>query len=169
MEEPVCSEDRLFDEKVIRLIEDTHWVRVDRGSIRRRYKLRPTNIEVDVMFMARTNGNGVPRIFILELKESDLDKVLRQAVIRSRYAHYTYTVIDFSPEYIVDYIIRYWETHAKKLAQYGVGIISYRKPCDHYDPDYGKTEPVLVRKAKYHNIYGFSRYPVARHPVKPYA
>ena len=53
----VLSEDRLFDDRVIKLIEGVHNVRVDRDSIRRRIRLR--GYEVDVYFTAYTMERGL--------------------------------------------------------------------------------------------------------------
>ncbi len=142
------SEDRLFDDKVIRLIEWVHDVRVDKDSIRRR--LRLCGYEVDVYFSAYTLNKHILRTFLIELKEHDLEKVILQAYKRSHLANYTYIVINHSTEYIVDYIIRRWKTLPRLIAESGIGIISYQKDLD--------IEPFLVRKAKYKNYTNITHY-----------
>ena len=137
----VLSEDRLFDERVIELIEGVHNIKVDRDSIRRRTRLR--GYEVDVYFTAYTLNRRIGRTFLIELKEKDLEKVIIQAYLRHHLANYTYIVVNLSSEYIVDFIIRRWESLARILALSGIGVIAYRKELE--------EPPVLLRKAKYNN------------------
>ncbi len=143
IDEVMCSEDRLFDDKLINLIESFHAVSVDRDSIRRR--IYWNGYEIDVMFIAYTRGKGVPRLFIIELKENDISRVLLQASKRSCLAHYTYAVINHQHWYIVDFIIRHWKALIPLIASSGIGIISYNKPCIGNT----NTEPILIRPAKF--------------------
>lgn len=139
----VVSEDRLFDDKIIELVEHAHGVTIDRESIRRRVYIN--NYEVDVVATGYTPIRELPRIFIFELKESDLKRAIIQACRRSILGDYTYIVINHPVWYIVDYIIRYHKLFAQMLATTGVGIISYTKPPIQYI----EAEPVLVRPAKW--------------------
>ena len=153
------SEDRLFDDRVIGLIEYAHSVRVDRSSIRRRVFL--DGYEIDVIFTAYTEIRRLPRIFIVELKDRDIHKVLVQAIRRSIYAHYTYAIIARPHWDVVDYIIRYWKSLVPYISKSGIGIISY---CKGY-VDTVEYEPILIRPAKfnYNRIKTVLEYMVKNH------
>jgi len=78
------------------------------------------NVEVDVVI---TNGK---RSVGVELKESDYDKAIRQAIIRRPFFDYMYVVLDMSVHSILEILRR---KRYSEVFDYGIGFISGSDDC----------------------------------------
>jgi len=128
------KEDYLLDHKVLQLIMNLHdwaFLGCERHVV--------VGNEFDAVAIAET-FSGKLRYIAIELKENDVAKVLRQAMIRSVAVHVTYAVL--SSLEISSYTLPYIE----KAVRSGIGIILY-------EPD-TMTKPKLIAGAR-----------VNKHPV----
>jgi len=122
------KEDYLLDHKVLQLIMNLHdwaFLGCERHVV--------VGNEFDAVAIAETFG-GKPRFIAIELKENDVVKVLRQAMIRSMYVHVAYAVLSSLD------ISNYTLPHIEKAVRSGIGIILY-------DPE-TMTKPKLIAGAR---------------------
>ena len=122
------SELELLDD-ALRVIEDVH------GFSLCNYVLgvRHGGPEIDVVAYFKTRS-GKERTVILELKETDLPKLIKQLISRKHLGNYVYGVIGLPPYEVVSWI------DIDRVKQLGVGLISVNR-CS-----------VMLVKSKFHKV-----------------
>jgi len=118
IEEGVFKEDKLFNEDVIRRVEEYHDVEY-RSHLRH---ARVDGMELDVVAFFRKRRSGWGRTFGFELKQYDLARVVEQAARRRYLFDYYYVVLNCSYRLLLFQII--WnESIAKLIKGHRIGII----------------------------------------------
>ena len=118
-----AHEQELFD-YVYPLIKQIHNI-PDNAKIRRKTRIKGFEVDVYVEWGKFYNELKCYRIYnlILELKISDIDKLLEQLLARRRLALWCYGVLDLSVNDIIIYTLKHHEK-MYKIVKAGIGLIT---------------------------------------------
>ena len=101
-------EDGLDNNKLREIIMDYHSVKITNvykhARIEVEIKGEKKRLECDLIIIGKT-PSGQIRTFSLELKETDVSKVMLQAQIRRELFNYSYVVLNVSPLYLTHYLM----------------------------------------------------------------
>ena len=83
-------------------------------------KYNGKTIEFDVLIEAET-PTGRIRWISVELKESDVSKVINQAIVRRDFVDYSYVILNHSVKWIVQYLFYVW---GETIKEHQIGFFS---------------------------------------------
>ena len=115
------KENNLLTKDILDLIEETHNLEIKevyKNVLVKFNNLKP--IEFDVLVIAKT-PTGQERVISIELKESDVSKVIEQAIVRRDFVDYSYVVLDTSIKLLVEYLLYVWADYVK---EYKIGFFT---------------------------------------------
>jgi len=107
------KENSLFTDEILEKISDTHNLTIKEVVKNVYLTYNEKTIEFDMLIEAET-PTGQIRWISIELKESDIGKIIEQSLIRRDFVDYSYVIINSSVKWLVEYILYVWSEYIKK-------------------------------------------------------
>ena len=114
------KENALLTDEIVEQIADEHSIEVKKVYKNVYVKFNNKSVEFDVLIKAET-PTGRTRWISIELKESDISKVINQAIVRRDFVDYSYVIINFCVKWVTQYI---FYVCSDDIKEYNIGFFA---------------------------------------------